>query len=315
MKKEEKKQKNGFARPFLKWAGGKTQLLSQFEKYYPTELKEGKIKRYIEPFVGSGAVFFDVIQKYDVDVAYLYDINEELILTYKVIQKDPHTLIDFLDKFSRQYKRLDEEERKEYFYQVRDKYSQQRLQINYKKFAEDWIPRAAQMIFLNKTCYNGLFRLNRMGEFNVPFGRYKNPKILDEENLLKVSKVLNTAEIVAGNFESCEAKVNENSFVYFDPPYRPISKTSSFTAYSKYEFRDLEQQRLASFYEKLNHHYMAKMMLSNSDPDNGNGEDNFFINLYRGYRIYKVSASRMINSNAKKRGAIGELVITNYTNN
>jgi DNA adenine methylase len=314
MKKRENKLNNGIAKPFLKWAGGKTQLLSQFEKYYPPDLREGKIKRYIEPFVGSGAVFFNIIQKYDVELAYLYDINEELILTYKVIQKDPNTLMEFLEKYSRQYKRLDEEERKEYFYQVRDSYNGQRLQINYKKFAENWIPRAAQMIFLNKTCYNGLFRLNKMGEFNVPFGRYKNPKILDEENLLKVSSALNKAEISAGSFESCEAEVSENSFVYFDPPYRPLNRTSNFTAYSKKDFGELDQHKLGDFFRKLDETHRSKLMLSNSDPDNESSEDDFFNNIYRGYHIHKVSASRMINSNAKKRGAISELVITNYEN-
>ena len=163
------------AKPFMKWAGGKSQLLGQFQKYYPKELKTGQIKKYFEPFLGGGAVFLDVAQKFSIESAFLSDINEELILAYKVIQRKPESLIEFLWKYSMQYNNLSEEERKEYFYEVRTNLNLQRFQINYRRYSENWIPRAAQLIFLNKTCFNGLFRLNKKGEFNVPFGRYKNP--------------------------------------------------------------------------------------------------------------------------------------------
>ena len=306
------KQKSKKVKPFLKWAGGKTQLLSQFEKLYPLELKRGKINKYIEPFVGSGAVFFEIAQKYSVESVYLYDINVELVIAYKVIQQNPTTLIEQLAELSKEYKRLDDEKRKAFFYQIREQYNFQRHQIDYTRFAENWIARVAMLIFLNRTCFNGLFRLNSKGEFNVPHGSYKNPKILNAENILNVAELLQIAEIQAGDFELCANTVGGNSFVYFDPPYRPISKTSSFTSYSKFDFNDEEQIRLAQFFARLDREYHAKLMLSNSDPTNGNSSDTFFTDLYKDYCIEKVSANRMINSNGARRGKIRELLITNY---
>jgi len=299
-------------KPFMKWAGGKSQLLGQFQKYYPKELKAGKIKKYFEPFLGGGAVFLDISQQFSIESAFLTDINEELILAYKVIQRNPETLIEFLWKYSKQYYKLSEEDRKEYFYEVRTNLNLQRFQINYRRYSENWIPRAAQLIFLNKTCFNGLFRLNKKGEFNVPFGKYKNPRILDEENILALSKILQIAEINAGNFYSTENKIDENSFVYFDPPYRPISKTSNFTSYSKYSFNDSDQIQLGKYFSKLNLKKNAKLMLSNSDPTNENPDDTFFKDLFDGFNIIKVNANRMINCNAEKRGQITELLIANY---
>ena len=300
------------AKPFMKWAGGKSQLLGQFQKYYPKELKVGKIKKYFEPFIGGGALFLDITQNFSIESAFLTDINEELILAYKVIQRNPESLIEFLWKYSKQYYTLSEEERKEYFYEVRTNLNLQRFQINYRRYSKNWIPRAAQIIFLNKTCFNGLFRLNKKGEFNVPFGRYKNPKILDEENILALSKILQISEINAGNFYSTENKIDENSFVYFDPPYRPISKTSSFTSYSKYSFNDPEQIKLGRYFTKLAREKNAKLMLSNSDPTNVNSNDTFFKDLFSGFKIHNILANRMINCNGEKRGRIKELVITNY---
>lgn len=288
--------------------------MGQFEQYYPSDLKEGKIKKYIEPFVGGGAVFFDIIQKYEINSAYLYDINDELLIVYQVIQKNPEIIVEYLERLSKQYKCLSEDERKDFFYKVRTNYNLQRFQINYNKYSENWIPRAAQLIFLNKTCFNGLFRLNRQGEFNVPFGKYRNPKILDEENIFNVYKILQKAEIRNGDFEDCEELVDERTFVYFDPPYRPISQTSSFTSYSKFDFGDGEQVRLGSYFTKLDKKYGAKLMLSNSDPTNNNPDDKFFINLFSNFQIHKVSANRMINCNGAKRGHVNELLITNYRN-
>ncbi len=299
-------------KPFLKWAGGKSQLLSQFEVLYPAELKQGLIKRYIEPFIGGGAVFFEIAQRYRISSAYLYDVNAELIIAYKVIQKDPEKLIEQLDKISKDYKALSEINRKNFYYEIRESYNLQRLQIDYQHYAENWVSRAAMLIFLNRTCFNGLFRLNSKGEFNVPHGRYDNPRILDAENLMAVSRLLQIAEFETGDFETCESAISPFSFIYFDPPYRPISKTASFTSYSKYDFDDQQQIRLAKFFRYLNENYDVKMMLSNSDPTNESSEDDFFERLYTGFNIHKVSANRMINSNAQKRGQINELVITNY---
>ncbi len=299
------------AKPFLKWVGGKRQLLEQFEKLYPIELKTKKIKTYYEPFVGGGAVFFDVVQNYEVENAYLYDINDELILTYKVIQKDVHKLIEFLFRYDKQYKDLSEEKKKQYYYELRESYNLQRFNIDYNKYSENWVPRAAQAVFLNKTCFNGLFRFNSKGEFNSPMGRYKNPKIIDEQNLLNVSKLLGIAVIKKADFTEVKNDIKDNSFVYFDPPYRPISKTANFTSYSKFNFQDDEQLKLASLFYKLNQRG-HKLMLSNSDPKNTNPEDDFFETMYSSYKITRVNAKRAINSNGNKRNSIKEIVVTNY---
>src|SRR3989338_1665039 len=301
------------ARPFLKWAGGKSQLLEQFEYYYPQELKDRKIERYIEPFIGGGAVFFKVFQEYQIKDAYLYDKNEDLILIYKVLQKDMSDLCECLEKFSLKYHKLDNENREKFFYNSREKLNNSLQKLNFKKYSNDWVVRAAQLIFLNKTCYNGLFRLNKKGEFNTPFGKYSNPLIFDKENLVNVSELLQRAEIILGDFQDCRLKVNDKSFVYFDPPYRPLSKTASFSSYSKYEFNDENQLQLAKFYKELNNTTNANLMLSNSDPMNVNPEDDFFEKLYKDLHIHKVSANRMINSKADKRGQIKELLILNYS--
>jgi len=306
-----KKDANG-AKPFLKWAGGKSQLLSQFEQYYPEELKSGKIQKYVEPFLGGGAVFFDIVSKYKLEKAYLFDINKELVLAYKVIQRNPEQLIDKLDIYSEKYQGMNQEQRKQYFYEIRDKYNNELENINFNKYSYEWISRAAQIMFLNKTCFNGLFRVNKKGHFNVPFGQYKNPRISDDQNILAVSNALKTVEIYTGIFQDCEKYIDNSTFVYFDPPYRPISQTSSFTSYSKHEFNDNNQVELGKFFELLDKRYKAKLMLSNSDPSNIDSNDKFFDSLFKNYRIKKVLANRMINCNAEKRGQIKELLILNY---
>ena len=299
------------AKPFLKWVGGKGQLLHIFNKLYPTELKQNKIKNYYEPFVGGGAVFFDIAQKYEIESAYLYDINEELILTYQVIQRDVIKLIEFLERYSKQYLKLNEAKRKEYYYQMRTNFNLQRFNIDYNKYSKNWVPRAAQIIFLNKTCFNGLFRFNSKGEFNSPMGRYKNPKILDENNLLNVSQLLEIAVIKRADFTEIKNNITSSSFVYYDPPYRPISKTSNFTSYSKLNFKDDEQIKLATLFNELNELDVFQM-LSNSDPKNIDPEDNFFDLIYKEYNIIRVPARRMINSDATKRKPINEILVTNY---
>lgn len=305
------KNKSNLARPFLKWAGGKSQLLPSFQKIYPRELKSGKIKNYYEPFVGGGAVFFDIMQHYPIEEAIIYDINEELILSYLVIKEDSEALLDFLAEYQQKYMDLNETERKEYYLELRDTFNRQRFNINYSKYSENWISRAAQIIFLNKTCFNGLFRFNSKGEFNTPPGSYKRPKICDRENIIKVAEILKRTTIKKAGFEEVLKDAKPQSFIYFDPPYRPISKTSNFTSYSKHVFADPDQKQLAEVYAQLDE-LGSKIMLSNSDPKNTNPKDNFFDDMYRQYKIQRIPATRMINSKATGRGKINEIVVTNY---
>lgn len=299
------------AKPFLKWAGGKGQLLEQLTAFFPPELQLGTIKRYVEPFIGGGAVFFHVAQTYDIKEYFIADVNAELILTYKTLQCDVESLIDVLNEMQSAYHRLSPAKQKEYFYNIRSELNDSRAKIDFTRFHAEWIERAAQIIFLNRTCFNGLFRVNANGEFNVPFGKYKNPLICSEQNLRTVAELLQRAEIRYGDFTSCEEFVDEHAFAYFDPPYRPISKTASFTSYSRYEFDDAAQLRLAEFYKRLDA-AGAKLMLSNSDPKNENQDDHFFEEAYNGFHIERVKASRNINSDGQKRGAIDELLILNY---
>lgn len=304
-------EKNIKAKPFLKWAGGKGQLTDTFVKYYPKELRNNEIENYYEPFIGGGAVFFDIVQRYHIKSAFLFDINEELILTYKVVQSDVSGLIDQLYNLKRRYENLDDAGKKEFYYDLRKTFNETKHGIDFDRYSKTWIPRAAQILFMNRTCFNGLFRLNLKGEFNVPQGSYKNPKILDENNLLRVSALLKNAHIEKADFKEVEKKVRGNSFVYFDPPYRPISKTSSFTSYSKDCFDDEKQIELSELFHKLNARGV-KMMLSNSDPKNTDKTDDFFDEVYKNYHIARVPAKRAINSDASKRQAINEIIVTNY---
>jgi DNA adenine methylase len=300
------------AKPFIKWVGGKSQLLDQFEDYFPSELKNGSLKQYIEPFLGGGAMYFAIVEKYNIANAHLSDLNKDLILAYTVVQQKPECLLDFLKQFQDEYDTTNQEKRNGLFLSVREHFNNQRFEINYSKFSENWIPRAAQFIFLNKTCFNGLFRLNSKGEFNVPYGKYETAAIFDEENILSVSSVLQNATIMQSKYTDCYEKISKNTFVYFDPPYRPISQTSSFTSYIDNDFRDKQQIELANFYRKIDYEKCAKLMLSNSDPQNINPDDRFFEKAYKGYNICKVSASRYVNCIGGKRGKINELIITNY---
>jgi DNA adenine methylase len=303
---------NQRAKPFLKWAGGKSQLLSQFEAHYPPELKQGKIKRYIEPFLGGGAVFFDLAQTYDFGSVFLYDVNPELVLVYQVVKHYPDDLMAALEQLENKYHGLTHSERKDFYFLIREHYNSQRLEFNYEKYSLDSTVRASWLIFLNRTCFNGLFRLNSKGEFNVPPGKYKNPKILDADNLRVASEVLQKAEIIGGDFQNCESVMTDDSFIYFDPPYRPLNQTANFTAYAQSEFAEREQERLGQFFRKLDRQYDVKMMLSNSDPKNEDQTDDFFERLYEGFTIERVSANRMINSKGKKRGLVQEIVVRNY---
>ncbi len=291
------------AKPFLKWAGGKTQLINYIEKVLPKEISNDKFT-YIEPFVGSGAVLFWMLNKFpNLKKAVINDINEDLINTYKIIASKPKELISILEILQNEFHRLEgkEEAKKEYYYSKRNLY-------NIRK--EEQTGQAALFIFLNRTCFNGLYRVNRKNEFNVPMGSYKRPTICDKENILAVSKALQKVEILCGDFEETLNYADKNTLFYFDPPYKPLSETSSFNSYSKDEFDDAEQIRLRDFCYKLDT-LGHTWILSNSDVKGKNINDNFFDNLYSGFNIQRVDARRSINANPEKRGALKELLITN----
>ena len=292
-------------KPFIKWVGGKGQLLSEINKLYPVELGKN-INKYAEIFVGGGAVLFDILSKYKLDEVYISDKNLELINTYKSIRDNVDILIKSLKGMEEQYIPLDNENRKDYYYKKREEYNS--LKINSEV---NNIEKAILFIFLNKTCFNGLYRVNKKGKFNVPMGAYKKPKICDEENLKNVSLTLRNVKIVYADYKESEKFIDDKTFVYIDPPYRPLNITSSFTSYTENNFNDKEQIELAEYINVLNKKG-AKIVISNSDPKNNDIDDNFFDKLYKNYNINRVKATRMLNYNASLRGAINELLITNY---
>lgn len=303
------------AHPFLKWAGGKGQLLEQMIPYFPAELKAGRLRRYVEPFVGAGAVFFYVAQHYEVEHFYLSDVNEELVRTYVAIRDDVDGVVSELARLAEDYVRLDPRDRAGFYYEQRAIFNRSGQQpVGDSGQVAAWrSKRAAAMLFLNRTCFNGLFRVNSRGYFNVPFGDYANPTILDECNLRKVSALLKQGVTIRqADFTDCEDCVSPDSFVYFDPPYRPISVTASFTSYARGDFTDEDQRRLARLFRRLDS-LGAKVMLSNSDPKNVDPADDFFDNLYAGFSIGRLSATRMINCVAARRGPVAELLVTNYS--
>jgi len=294
------------AKPFLKWAGGKTQLIQVIQYSLPIQIKSNKFT-YIEPFVGSGAILFWMINEFpNLEKAVINDVNTDLINTYRTIASKPNELISILDTLQKEYHSLvnDHEKKKEYYYEKRRLFNKRELEQS---------GQAALFIFLNRTCFNGLYRVNRKNEFNVPMGSYKQPTICNAENLLAVHNALQKVEILCGDFEETINFTSANSFFYFDPPYKPLSETSSFNSYAKDEFNDLEQIRLRDFCQKLDdldHNWM----LSNSDVKGKNPNDNFFDNLYANFSIERVEAKRSINANPSKRGKLNELLITNYSN-
>jgi len=296
------------AKPVLKWAGGKTQLLPVLSANYPKNLGT-KIKKYIEPFFGGGAVFFDLYNSNLINESIIMDANPELILLYKTIKEQPDQLVEVLYKIQKKYLSLNESEKEKLYYEVRDDFNSKRN----SKYNEVNPLRASQIIFMNRTCFNGLFRVNSKGGFNVPHGNYKNPKILDTENIYAVSKSFQIADILHADFEDITLKIkSDDVFIYYDPPYRPLNETSNFNAYTGI-FDDSHQIRLAKVFKNLDQKGVNQM-LSNSDPMSATG-DNFFDQLYKDFNISRVEAKRMINSNASKRGKIFELLITNYNAN
>lgn len=278
------------AKPFLKWVGGKRQLIPQYKKYFPEDFGN-----YLEPFVGGGAIFFYLHKKNLINQkAFLIDNNEALINTYKVIKDSVGDLIDLLKEFEKNYN----ENSKEFYYEIR-------AWDRKKDFSErSDLEKAARIVFLNRTCFNGLYRVNQKGQFNVPIGRYKNPTICDENLLLSVSEVLKDSKLFCDDFSLCSEFAKKGDLVYFDPPYQPISESSSFTSYTKDDFNENDQKRLKNTFKQLSKKG-CYVMLSNSDTP--------LINeLYKEFEINKVYAKRNVNSNADKRGEITEVLVTNY---
>ena len=289
------------AKPFVKWVGGKSQLLYEIREKYPSQ-----IEKYCEPFVGGGAVLFDILNRFQPKKVLINDINKELINTYKQIRDNCESLIVQLSEIQSRYKSQSLEENKAYFYEKRERYNE--LKVN-DDDAEN-LEKAVLFIFLNKTCFNGLYRVNSKGLFNVPFNSAKNPLLCDEENLSACSALLQNVEMLIGDYKQCKKFIDKKTFVYIDPPYRPLTQTSAFTSYSENEFADKEQIELGKFINEISNEG-AIVLASNSDPKNTDKNDDFFDKLYANFKIQRVSASRMINSNAKKRGAINELLISN----
>ncbi len=293
------------ARPFIKWVGGKTQLLDEVHKSLPADFASREHVTYVEPFVGGGAVLFWILQTYpNIDRAIINDINSELICTYRVIKDDVESLINVLRRLQEEYIPKNAGERKDYFMEKRSLFNTRRTSL---------VETAALFIFLNRTCFNGLYRVNSKGEFNVPHGKYLNPRICDANNLRACSAVLQRVEILCGDFAETGRYAGPNSLFYLDPPYKPITETSSFTSYSKDGFDDTEQIRLRDFCDQISKD-KALFVASNSDPKEVNPKEDFFDSIYNHFFIKRVSAARMINSDASGRGAISELMISNVVN-
>lgn len=294
------------AKPFLKWAGGKTQLLPTMDSFLPETFRGEDDVTYIEPFVGGGAMLFYMLQKYpNIKRAIINDINPHLIKTYTVIRNEPYLLIDVLNELQNTFRALkDYDKQKELYLDIRNRFNQQHL---------TYVEEASYMIFLNRTCFNGLYRENSKGGFNVPFGRYSNPTICNEDLILADSELLQKVEIMNGDFSNTAEHIQGYTFFYFDPPYRPLDATSSFNSYVKESFDDNEQIRLRNFYSEISAGG-CYAMLSNSDCKGRNAEDDFLDRLYEDFFIERVYAKRSINANASKRGTLIELLIRNYEN-
>jgi DNA adenine methylase len=294
------------AKPFIKWVGGKGQLIEQLEALLPADFSEKENITYIEPFVGGGAMLFYMLQKFsNIKSAVINDINPDLTLCYQVVRDNPTELINSLKDIQSQYYSIKtEDKRKDFFLQQRELFNTKSL---------NKIDNTTLFFFLNRTCFNGLYRVNKSGKFNVPFGRYSTPTICDESTIYADSKILQNVEIMTGDFEQTFDKIKGNTFFYFDPPYRPLSNTSSFNDYTKEDFNDNAQIRLKLFCDKLNK-VGIDFMLSNSDCLGKDGKDRFFDDLFIDYKIERVLATRNINAIASKRGKLTEIVVNNYFN-
>lgn len=292
------------AKPFIKWVGGKSQLIEQLDAQLPADFGNWKNVTYIEPFVGGGAMLFYMLQRYpNIQHAIINDINPDLATCYRTVRDTPEQLIESLMDIENAYLILEtEDDRKDFFMAARKRYNEKNL---------DPIENTTMFFFLNRTCFNGLYRVNKKGLFNVPFGKYANPTICDPVTIRRDSELLQRVEILNGDFEETFEHALGNTFFYFDPPYRPLSDTSSFNDYAKETFNDDAQIRLKKYCDRINKagfHFM----LSNSDCKGKNEDDNFFDALYHAYQIERVWASRSINSNPQKRGKLTEILVHNY---
>ena len=290
------------AKPFLKWAGGKRQILPAIRQRLPDNLDQ--FTTYIEPFVGGGAVLFDLLEKYEFENVHIADINPELILCYQTLQTSAEEVFTHLQELIEQYPGEDEA-RSKFYYEVRNTWNKNVDRI--EQLSEDEKAcRVAQTIFLNKTCFNGLFRVNSNGRFNVPVGRYKKPSFPTKKFLQEIQVALEGVKIHLASYYECDTWVDESTFVYFDPPYLPLSETSSFTSYSKNGFGLDQQIELVNLFKVLNDKHV-KLMLSNSDPPSG-----FIDEHYGEFEVKRVPASRSINSKGEGRGKVNEVIVTNY---
>lgn len=292
------------AKPFIKWVGGKSQLIEQLDARLPADFGNWQNVTYIEPFVGGGAMLFYMLQQYpNIHHAIINDINSDLTVCYQTVRDLPELLIESLQDIEHTYLSLKtEEKRKDFFLANRTRYNEKSLQP---------IENTTLFFFLNRTCFNGLYRVNKSGAFNVPFGKYANPIICDADTILRDSTLLQRVEILTGDFEQTFNYAKDNTFFYFDPPYRPLSNTSSFNDYTKDAFNDDAQIRLKKYCDNI-HEAGYKFMLSNSDCKSKNEDDNFFDELYGTYQIERVWATRSINSNPNKRGKLTEILVHNY---
>lgn len=287
------------AKPFVKWVGGKTQLIDQLEALLPADFDQWENVTYIEPFVGGGAMLFYMLQTHsNIKSAIINDINPDLTTCYKMVRDCPHELVQSLKELQKEYYALPSEEaRKQFFMRRRDEFNTKALTP---------IRNTTLFFFLNRTCFNGLYRVNKSGRFNVPFGRYETPMICDPNTIYADSELLQNVEILTGDYQETLSHAKGNTLFYFDPPYRPLNTTSSFNDYAKEAFDDFAQRRLKGFCDQVERGGY-KFMLSNSDC-----KDMFFDDLYAQYVIERVWASRSVNANANKRGKLTEILVHNY---
>lgn len=292
------------AKPFIKWVGGKGQLIEQLEALLPADFDNWGDATYVEPFVGGGAMLFHMLQKYpNISHAVINDMNHDLVVCYKTVRDNVEPLVESLKEIEACYWALsDIDAKRDMFLRVRERYNEKNL---------DPIENTTLFFFLNRTCFNGLYRVNRHGLFNVPYGKYTRPQICDEATLRADSELLKCVEILEGDFEQTICYAGQQSLFYFDPPYRPLNNTSNFNDYTCDAFNDDSQIRLKRFCDRVNERG-SKFMLSNSDCRGGDKRDDFFDTLYESYQIDRVWASRNVNANAAKRGKITEILVHNY---
>lgn len=299
--------------PIIKWAGGKKKLAPTIESLVNSQFDLNKIDTYIEPFAGGASLFLYLATKYHFKKQVIMDINPELINLYTQVRDTPKKLLYELATIQDKYNSLssedDFEEKKKFFYQVRTDFNHDLLSEPLEsERLQQGLMQATRFIFLNKTDFNGLYRVNSKGTFNVPFGRRKQINLVDADNLLNFSNLLQNTEILLGDYRETKKFANENSFFYLDPPYRPLSDSASFTNYAKSSFNDDSQIELANFTKEiagLNAHFA----LSNSDPHQSDEQDNFFDDLYAEFSINRIQAARMISARSKGRGNVSELLI------